>query len=138
MKTVRTRFGDVEYHPDKTVLFPQGLLGFESLREFIVMPTASDDPLVCLQSLEDSQVAFLLVDPCRYFPDYRVSLGGQEAQVLGTEKDEDYCTLTMITVHADQSVTLNLVAPVIYAPRTQRAVQIVLENTDYSVRTPLP
>ncbi|MCF8030964.1 MAG: flagellar assembly protein FliW [Desulfohalobiaceae bacterium] len=138
MKTVRTRFGDVDYHPDKTVLFPKGLLGFESLREFMVMPTASDDPLVCLQSLEDSRVAFLLVDPRRYFPEYGISLGGQEAQVLGMGREEDHCTLTMITVHSDQSVTLNLVAPVIYVPRTQRAVQIVLENTEYSVRTPLP
>ena len=138
MKTVRTRFGDVQYQPEKTVLFPQGLLGFESLREFIVMPTESDDPLICLQSLEDSQVAFLLVDPRRYFPDYWVSVGGQEARVLGMAQDEEYHILTMITVHSDQSVTLNLVAPVLYAPRRQRAVQMVLENTDYSVRTPLP
>lgn len=138
MKTVRTRFGDVEYHPDKTIHFPKGLLGFESLREFMVMPAESEDPLICLQSLEDPQVAFLMVDPQRYFPEYRVDIGGQEAWGLGLEQDDAYCILTMITVHPDQSVTLNLVAPVLYAPRTQRALQIVLENTEYSVRTPLP
>lgn len=138
MKTVRTRFGDVEYHPDKTIHFPKGLLGFESLREFMVMPSENEDPLICLQSLEDPQVAFLLVDPKRYFPDYRIDIGQQEAGVLGLDQDDDYCILTMITVHPDQSVTLNLVAPVLYAPRTQLALQKVLENTEYSVRTPLP
>ena len=138
MKTVRTRFGDVEYHPDKTILFPKGLLGFESLREFMVMPAENEDPLICLQSLEDPQVAFLMVDPQRYFPEYRIDLGEKEAGVLGLGQDDDYCLLTMITVLQDQSVTLNLVAPVLYAPRTQRALQIVLENTEYSVRTPLP
>jgi len=138
MRTVQTRFGDVKYHPDKTVLFPKGLLGFESLREFMVMPAESDDPVVCLQSLEDPQVAFLLVDPQLYFPEYWIDVGEQEAQVLGMDQDEGYSILTMITVHPDQSITLNLVAPVIYAPRTQRALQIVLENTEYSVRTRIP
>jgi len=138
MRTVRTRFGDVEYHPENTILFPRGLLGFESLREFIVMPSEADDPLICLQSLEDAQVAFLLVDPRRYFPEYQITPGRQEMEMLEINGDEDSCTLTMITVHSDQSVTLNLVAPVVYAPRTQRGVQMVLENTEYSVRTPLP
>lgn len=138
MKTMESRFGPVSYHPENTVLFPKGLLGFETLREFIVMPRESDDPLVCLQSLEDSQVAFLTVDPKYYFPDYAVSVGKEDAEVLGMSHEDGTCLLTMITMHPDQSVTLNLVAPIVYLPRTQRALQIVLERTEYSVRTPLP
>ena len=138
MKTASTRFGEVSYHPDKTILFPRGLLGFESLREFMVMPGERDDPLICLQSLEDPQVAFLLVDPARYFPEYRVEAGEQELRVLGITGGEALHTLTMITVHADQSATINLVAPVLVASRNRRAVQMVLESTQYSVRTPLP
>ena len=139
MKTVESRFGPVSYDPENTILFPKGLLGFESLREFIVMPRESDaDPLVCLQSLEDTQVAFLTVDPKHYFPDYSVSVGKEDAEVLGMTPEDGTCLLTMITMHPDQSVTINLVAPIVYLPRTQRAVQIVLERTEYSVRTPLP
>jgi flagellar assembly factor FliW len=138
MKTIQSRFGEISYHPEEAVLFPQGLLGFESLREFIVMPRESGDPLVCLQSLEDPQVAFLTVDPKYYFPDYAIGVGQQEAELLGMTQEDDICLLTMITMHQDQSVTLNLVAPLVYVPRTQRAVQIVLERTEYSVRTPLP
>ncbi len=138
MRTARTRCGEVSDRPEDVILFPHGLLGFESLREFLILPGKRQDPLICLQSLENPEVAFLMVDPARYFPDYSVSVGEQEVFALQLQEDEQHCVLSMITMHSDKSITLNLVAPVIYAPRTQRAVQMVLENTQYSVRTPLP
>lgn len=137
MKTVQTRLGNVSCHPDMIIFFPLGLLGFGTLRKFMLIPGNSDDPLICLQSLENQKVTFLMVDPQRYFPEYEVSVGSKEADVLRMKKDDQYRVLTTITVHSDRSITLNLIAPVIYIPRTQRAVQMVLEETSYSVRTPL-
>ena len=138
MKTVQTRLGNVSCHPDMIIFFPHGLLGFGSLREFMLMPENSDDPLICLQSLENPKVTFLMVDPRIYFTEYAVSVGSKDAYVLKMKEDDQYRVLTTITVHSDRSITLNLIAPVVYVPRTQRAVQKVLEGTSYSVRTPLP
>ncbi len=42
MKTVRTRFGEVEYDPDNLLNFPAGMIGFPTLRNFIVMPNQKD------------------------------------------------------------------------------------------------
>ena len=39
MKTLQTSFGEVEYDPNRVVHFPGGLIGFEQLREFVVLPT---------------------------------------------------------------------------------------------------
>ena len=30
MKKIQSRFGEIEYDPENTLLFPEGLIGFES------------------------------------------------------------------------------------------------------------
>jgi flagellar assembly factor FliW len=137
MKTLRTRFGEVTYDPDKVVHFPEGLIGFERLRDFIVMPNKNDDVLLCFQNVEEPHVAFLLINPSLFFPDYQVDVSRKVREKLGIELDDPCFILTTITFHQDQTVTLNLLAPVIYAPKTDRAIQIVLEGSGYLTKTPL-
>jgi flagellar assembly factor FliW len=137
MKTLQTRFGEVTYDPDKVVHFPEGLIGFERLRDFIVMPNKNDDVLLCFQNVEEPHVAFLLINPALFFPDYQVDVTRKVREKLGIEVDDPYFILTTITFHQDQAVTLNLLAPVVYAPKTDRAVQIVLEGSGYLTKTPL-
>jgi flagellar assembly factor FliW len=138
-KILQTNFGEITYDPEKVIRFPRGLVGFEHLRDFIVLPNKKkDDPLFCLQSVEETHLAFLLINPVLFFPDYSVLPGPEEIKLLGTDKKDDYFVLTTITFHKDQSVTLNLLAPVIYTPKTDRAVQVILDGSQYGARTPLP
>ena len=137
MKTLQTRFGEVTYDPDKVIHFPEGLIGFERLRDFIVMPDKNDDVLFCLQSVEENHVAFLFINPVLFFPDYQVAVNLKVREKLGISANDPYLILTTITFHQDQTVTLNLLAPVVYAPKTDRAVQIVLEGSGYLTKTPL-
>ncbi|MGM0539891.1 MAG: flagellar assembly protein FliW [Thermodesulfobacteriota bacterium] len=138
MKTVDTRFGLIQFDPSRTIVFTQGMLGFEHLKHFVFVPTEKDDFLFCLQSVEDGSVAFLLVDPTRYFPAYSCPITAQERTLLNVGPEEDVLILTTITVHQDRSITLNLTAPVLIAPASSLAMQIVLEDGTYSPREPLP
>jgi flagellar assembly factor FliW len=139
MKTIETPFGEVEYDPEKVIRFPEGWIGLEKLRDFVVIPNERGDaPLFCLQSVEQPHILFLLIDPTRYFADYRVVPDAAVLEKLGISQGDKYFILTTITFHRDQSVTLNLLAPVVYAPETGRAVQIVLEGSSYKAATPLP
>lgn len=138
MKTLKTRFGEVSYDPSKVVSFPEGLIGFEQLRDFVVMPNEKDDLLFCIQSVEEAHLAFLLINPALFFPDYQVTPGPMDRKKLGITADDDYFVLTTITFHQDESITLNLLAPVVYTTKTDRAIQIVLDGSDYQAKTPLP
>jgi flagellar assembly factor FliW len=135
MRTLKTRFGEVTYDPDKVVHFPEGLIGFERLRDFIVMPNKNDDVLLCFQSVEELHVAFLLINPALFFPDYRVTVGRNVREKLAIGGNDPCFILTTITFHQDQTVTLNLLAPIVYTPKTDRAVQIVLEGSGYLTKT---
>jgi flagellar assembly factor FliW len=139
MKTLQTPYGEVEYDPEKTIRFPEGWIGFEKLRDFVVIPNEKGDaPLFCLQSVEEPHLMFLLIDPGRFFADYRVVPDTPALEKLGITRKDHYFVLTTITFHQDESVTLNLLAPVVYSPKTGRAVQLVLEGSGYKARTPLP
>lgn len=137
-KTIMTRFGEVEFDPECAVLFVEGLIGFENLRNFIVMPNRKNGPLFWIQSVEDPDLAFVLTDPTNFFLDYKVVPDTRERNKLGIGKDDDCHTLAVVTVPPDRKVTLNLMAPVLFAPATNRAIQVVLENSQYKTRHPLP
>jgi len=119
-------------------LFPEGLVGFETLRKFIVMPNEKEGPLFWIQSVEDPQIAFILTDPTNFYYDYKVIPDGQERQKLGIEESSECLVVSVVTVSADRKVTLNLAAPILFAPETNRALQVILEGTQFSPQTPLP
>ena len=137
-KTIMTRFGEVEYDPSNTVLFTEGLIGFENLRDFIVMPNRKDGPLFWIQSVDDPEIAFVLTDPTNFFLDYKVVPDRRERTKLGIEDADECHVLSVVTVPPDRKVTLNLMAPILFAPTTNRAIQVALENSKYKTREPLP
>jgi len=138
MKKIASRFGDIEYDPANTLLFPEGLIGFETLRQFVVMPNEKDGPLFWIQSVEDPQMAFVLTDPTNFYYDYKVVPDGREREKLGIGEGDACHVVTVVTVPPDHNITLNLAAPILFAPQTNRALQVILEGTQFSPQTPLP
>lgn len=138
MEKINTRFGEVEYDPENLLHFPAGLIGLPNLRRFIVMPNKKKGPLFWIQSVEEPDMAFVLTDPTNFFIDYLVSPDTAERQHLHIEEGDECYTLTVVTVPPDQNITINLAAPILFAPKTNRAIQVILEGSNFSSKTPLP
>jgi flagellar assembly factor FliW len=138
MKKINTRFGEVEYDPENLLHFPSGLIGLPYLRHFIVMPNKKKGPLFWIQSVDEPDIAFVLTDPTNFFLDYTLLPEDSERQSLQLEEKDECYILTVVTVPPDQTITLNLAAPILFAPKTNRAIQVILESTGYSSKTPLP
>jgi len=138
MKKIQSRFGEIEYNPANMLHFPEGLIGFEDLRDFVVMPNEKDGPLFWIQSVDDPQAAFILTSPTDFFYDYKVIPDGRERQKLGIGEQDDCFIISVVTVSPEHTITMNLAAPVLFAPKTNRALQVILEGTQFSPRTPLP
>ena len=138
MKKITTRFGEVEYDPAQTIFFPEGFVGLEHLKSFIVMPNEKNKPLFWLQNINDPDFAFVVTDPTNFFPNYEVGLGPEEYKLLQISEDDELYILSIVTITPDKKITLNLTAPLFFSPKTNRGVQTILENSPYDVRTPLP
>jgi flagellar assembly factor FliW len=138
MKKINTRFGEVEYDPENLLHFPAGLIGLPNLRHFIVMPNKKRGPLFWIQSVDDPDIAFVLTDPTNFFLDYQLMPEDAERESLLLDEKDECFILSVVTVPADQNITLNLAAPILFAPKTNRAIQVIVENSNYSSKTPLP
>lgn len=138
MKKISTRFGEIEYNPDNLLHFPAGLIGFPDLHSFIVMPNKKNGPLFWMQSVEEPGLAFVLTDPTNFFLEYRVAPDSSEREKLHIDEKDEYFTLCVVSVPPDQKITFNLAAPILFSPKSNRAIQVILEDTEYSTKTPLP
>ncbi len=138
MKTINTRFGIVEYKQEEILNFPLGLIGFENLHNFIVMPNKKEGPLFWIQSLEEPEIAFVVTDPTNFFLDYRIEPSSRELEQLAISKEDEIFILSVVTVPPSKEITLNLAAPILFAAKTNKAIQVILENSPYEVKTPLP
>jgi len=139
MKIETTRFGVLEVSKEKIINFPKGLLGFEHLRQFVIVPVDNNPAFVWLQSVEASEVAFLLVDPFLFFSGYEVELTCDLREELSIKDRSDVIIQAIATIPKTgiKDMTANLVGPVVINVRRNLGKQVVLQNTEYGTKHPL-
>jgi flagellar assembly factor FliW len=140
VRTVNTtRFGEVTVPDDDVFTLKWGLPGFGFLREFVVLALEDQKPYVWLQSLERSEIALPLIDPWALFTDYDPQLPSVTAAVMEIERPDDFCLMTVCVVGPEaKELTVNLLAPIVFNLRLRIARQVMLEDSEYSIRTPIP
>lgn len=138
MKTIQTRFGEVEYDPSHVIHFPEGLIGLDQLKNFLVMPNQKQGPLFWIQSVDDPAFAFVVTDPTNFFLDYLVIPDENERQKLGIGENGTCFVLAIVSVSQEREISLNLSGPILYAPETKKGLQVILDDPRYDIRTPLP
>ncbi|WP_028579337.1 flagellar assembly protein FliW [Desulfogranum japonicum] len=138
MKKIQTRFGEIEYDPANIIHFPDGLIGLDNLKNFLVMPNEKNGPLFWIQSVDDPTFAVVVTDPTNFFLDYAIAPDADEQKKLQIDQDGKYFVLAIVSIGENKTITLNLSGPILYAPETNRAIQVILEDSKYSTRTPLP
>ena len=138
MNTLQTRFGEVSYEADQILQFPEGLIGLDRLQRFLVMPNRKEGPLFWMQSVDDPDFAFVVTDPTHFFRDYLIGPDERERAKLGIDADGACHALAIVSISENREITLNLSGPILYAPATNRGLQVILDDPRYDTRTPLP
>ncbi|SDD77252.1 flagellar assembly protein FliW [Sporomusa acidovorans] len=130
-----TRFGDIEVSEDMLLQFPHGLPGFPDEREFACLPVEENNPFAFLQSVNEPNLTFTLVDPFAFFQDYEFSLDDQVAKEIGLTATNLPRIYNIVSVPANpEEMTANLLAPLIINTESRKAIQMILEKTAYTTR----
>jgi flagellar assembly factor FliW len=138
VKINTSRFGNLEVEKNEIITFTEGLLGFENLKKFTVVDPGDQTLILWLQSIDDESVAFPIIEPRIFMPDYRVKLLPAELNSLTLENLNDATVYSILTI--PQSVTdmsANLKAPVVINNSTKFARQIVLQDSKLEVKYPM-
>jgi flagellar assembly factor FliW len=136
MKLDTKNFGLLDIDESSIITFSEGLPGFMEEKQFTLVDTGDEEsPFKWLQSVKNSSLAFAVVNPFAIKKDYDFELKDDIADILGIESAEDVLVYSIVVVPEDLAkMTANLKAPIILNVKKQKAMQIILDTDDYSVR----
>jgi flagellar assembly factor FliW len=134
MELKATRFGNIEYGNSDVISMVKGFLGFEYLKRFIVVSLEGQEPFKWFQSTEDQNIAFLMIDPLFFKPDYVVDITPGEIEILQASSLEDITLFVLVTIPTGQpeKMSANLQGPLAINMKNNFAGQLVLSESVYS------
>jgi len=130
-------FGEVEIKDEDILFFEYGLPGFESMTQFVILgkTDAVDDPFFWLQSVQNPNLAFVIMNPRDLVVDYEAEIDMFTANLLKIKDENDALIYCIVTVPQDISkISINLKAPIIINAKENRGCQVVLENEKYKFK----
>ena len=126
------------YREEDVIRFDEGILGFPDSRHYILVPHEADSPFAWLQSVDEENLAFLMINPVAVKSDYVVQLPEKAADSLRLTDASEGVVFAIVVVPEDPSkMRMNLRAPVIINVRERLGRQVVLEDTSLDLRHPV-
>ncbi len=138
MLKLETRdYGTLEYEKEFLINFPDGLFGFQELHDYLplCLNEEEDNTLLVLQSVEDANIGFVVINPFALDPDYAPALTPEELSYLEADS-ESKLTFYVICVLKNNYLdnTVNLKCPLVVNPDTRRGMQVILSDSKYDFR----
>lgn len=129
-KIFSSQFGELEIQPQHIFYFENGILGFEDLREMVLISDEDTLPFKWLISIEQPEIGFPVLSPWHldllYDPGENFDL---EKQVL----------MVIITLEDDNGqITANMKAPIVFDVENQKGWQTILATDKYSTNFVIP
>lgn len=139
MENYQTRFGDIQVDPETVIVFPSGLPGLPDCRRYKLLHEDTPSPQVMwLQSLDDMDVYFNVIEASRLGLSYQVVLSDEECAEIGLAGTDEACLMLILSRSGDEKpgIAANTQAPIVLNMRTRKALQkpgvrasIVFSNT---------
>lgn len=135
MKVDTVKFGELDVDEKQIITMTKPVLGFEQLQRYVIVETEDFEPFKWFQALDDPEVAFVVVDPLLFFPEYTIEVNPREIEELQVADVDDVLTYSIITIPSDYiRMTANLQGPLLINSDTRLAKQLVLVNSHYKIK----
>ncbi len=118
------------------IVFQDGLFGFEEYKKFLPFAMEKgNDAIICIQSVDDEELSFLMMNPFLLKEGYAPVLPEADAKILQADEEGalSYYVLCVIKDPPEES-TVNLKCPVVINFQTREARQIILDSQEYGFR----
>ena len=130
-------FGMVDISDDKVIVLENGMIGFPELQHFALIFDAEKEngsKIKWLQSMDETSVAFPVMDPTIIKNDYDPTINDEILKPLGELTEDNIFVLSTVTVPKQlENMSINLKAPIVINSDTMKGVQIIVED-DFPVK----
>ena len=138
MKFKTTCNGEIEYSEKDVLTFKKGIPGFKDLNKFVIAGIEGNDVFKLLQSIENPDIALVIVSPFDVMKEYEVELNEEVTKELSIEKPEDVVLYNVVTVNSDvKKITANFMAPIVINISNNFGEQLILEKSPYKIKQPI-
>lgn len=136
MRVKTKHFGDIEVDEKQIIDFPEGLPGFEDTFKFtLVSSEDKDSPFQWLQGIDNPQLAFVVINPTVFKPDYDIEIRDEEVADLKIKDINKVLVYSIVVVPEEISkMTANLKAPVLINTENMRGKQVILDRGEYKTK----
>ncbi len=138
MKANTRIFGEIEIADEKIITMERGMIGFPNLNHFALIfdeeKGQKQTSIMWLQSMDDTDIAFPVMDPHAVKEDYNPNVNEEIVAPIGELNEENTFVLVTVTVPKKiEDFSVNLKAPIVVNMDNRKAVQLIVED-DYPVK----
>jgi flagellar assembly factor FliW len=136
LKIGTRKFGEIQIDENKILSMPEGLAGFPGFEKFVLLEDPKTHPFCWFQSIQEPNLALVIMDPKIFKPDYSIGLD-KLIKELGWEgvTQDDIGIFVVVNIFGQEDkkqITANLMGPLVINSKANQAVQVVLSDTTYS------
>jgi len=125
MKIRNSQFGEIEFDDRIIISFPEGIIGFEELKRFIIVEDEDFKPFRWLISVDEPEIGFAIIEPSLVAEDYYNRAGFDQ---------KIHVVFAIVTLNKDVSkISVNLKAPIVIDRVKNLGKQVILENSDFEI-----
>jgi len=134
MKVDTKAYGPTEVDDKQKVSIPQGLFGFEEYTEYVLLDS-DNPPFLWLQSVDEKEIAFVLIDPFLFRKDYEANITNEELAEIGIKSSDSAIVFVIVTIPQDGGpMTANLQGPLIINKENMTGMQAILSEAKWKTR----
>ena len=135
MKCMTARFGEINFKESEVINFPKGILGFSQLNRYVILEREKIAPFKWIQSVEDPNVAFVIMNPVQFFPSYKLEINEKELEELNYTNSRDLTVYVIINIPRDISLaSADLLGPLVINTKKRLAKQAVMPESPYTTK----
>lgn len=128
-------FGEIEVDEMQIVDFPEGILGFDFIKKFVILDADEDSPFKWMQAFDEKDLAFVIIMPISFMPSYELTVSQSDYETVKAEPGDELLVFAIVTIPDNPSLmTANLQGPIIINPVTRLGKQAISLSERYTVR----
>ncbi|MFD1178874.1 flagellar assembly protein FliW [Paenibacillus puldeungensis] len=124
----------LEVEESQIYSFESGVLGIPDINQYALFPM-EDTPFFVLYAL-GGEVSFILLPSQQAVQDFSFNLTEEAIGLLELKSPEDVGTMLIVNIDNGQ-LYVNLMAPILLSPHSQKGCQYIIKDQDLPVRYPL-
>lgn len=129
------RFGELDVAEKDVIVATSPIPGFPKSTQFFFLQKDSIRPFKWMQSVQEPNLTFVVVEPQYFFHDYAPEISIFDSKEIGTEKVEDIDVVVIVVLPEDMTqMTANLKGPIIINKVSRKMKQVFLETDKWTVR----